>query len=173
MPSDPSGGEALAGQLELCLLRDQPRPHSQPGSLKPERQEATGRAQQAQHAGGGRQATRRLPELFLQSVLYNLGNLGGVGDNLFLNTIGEVQLGPLAVQKEAQQRAQQAVVPMGCLEWGAMRGCALLRSYREVRRTQCQPPPAHGTVWPFLGRRWGMPTHQPPAVPQGNTGAIL
>lgn len=39
MPRSPRGGEALAGQLELCLLSPASetsiRPHSQPGSLKP------------------------------------------------------------------------------------------------------------------------------------------
>jgi hypothetical protein len=52
----PKGSEALAGQPELCLLKASLRDQhsaSQSESVKPEGQEATGCAQQAQHAGGG------------------------------------------------------------------------------------------------------------------------
>lgn len=78
-----------------------PRPPSQPGSLKPEGQEATGRAWQAQHARGGHRAAGRLPAPFLQSVFgvfsfCELG-VGGGRDNLFLKKVGDVKFGPLAV----------------------------------------------------------------------------
>ena len=66
-------GKALVGQAELCLLTDQQTsswPHSQPGCLKPEGREAMGRAQGAQHAGGGHWAAWLLPESFLQHSEY-------------------------------------------------------------------------------------------------------
>lgn len=108
MPRGPRRGRALAGQPELCLLRGQPqRPAlglTQPGPLKPEGQEATGHAQQAQHAGGGHRQQGCCWNYFSnQCFVYYFVNWGGGEgrDNLFLNKVEDVKFGPLAMQKEA------------------------------------------------------------------------
>lgn len=104
------------------------------------------------------------------SVDYHFVNLGGgARDNLFLNKVGDVEVGPRAMQKEAPKRAHQAGVPVGSL-WGGSAMTSLDSAPElqggEVGRSSCQPPPAHDTAWPFLGRRWDTPTYQ---LPTGET----
>lgn len=106
VPSDPRAGEAMAGQPELCLLRDQHSASLSVWILEARRPRGlwlcpagpTCRRWDIQQQG-------RCWNHFSNQCLvyYHFVNSGwGEGrDNLFLNKVGDVTLDLLAVQKEA------------------------------------------------------------------------
>lgn len=143
----PRGGEALAEQPELCLLRDQPSASLSAWILEV-------------RAPGGRWpcpagpacrrwtlAARRLPELFLQSVF-----------------------GTLAMQRKGPPGGGA----MGSLWSGS--AMTSLYSARELQGAGRELMPAPCSSWhclAFLGEKMGY-SHIPAAhCPQGNPGAIL
>ena len=110
------------------------------------------------------------------SVYYHFVNLGWgrVGIIYFLIRLEMSHLVHWPCRKKPtkgplRQWSQQAPRSMGVPGLA----CALLWGQGEVGRISGQPPPAHDSVWPFLGSRGDSPTQQPPAAPQGKPGAIL